>query len=67
MSDNPVLLAEERSAGSGASRCPPRRQGPHGPLTWPRRPSPLMFPGHDLFLIVRGKNALVELKIDGPS
>ncbi len=71
MSDNPVLLAEERSEfGKGGTLLPaPAAPVPtvvlygHGE----ELPSPDV-PGHDLFLIVRGnKNALVELKIDGKS
>ena len=65
MSDNPVLIAEDRSEfGKGAARragkAPPVLYG-HG-----AEPRHLDVPGHDIFLIVRGnKNALVELKIEG--
>ena len=70
MSDNPVLLAEERSEfGKGASRRA-RRAGKVPTVLYGHGEEPrhLDVPGHDLFLIVRGnKNALVELKIDGKS
>ena len=68
MSDNPVLLAEERSEfGKGASRRA-RRAGKVPTVLYGHGAEPrhLDVPGHDLFLIVRGnKNALVELKIGG--
>ena len=68
MSDNPVLLAEERSEfGKGAARRA-RRAGKVPTVLYGHGAEPrhLDVPGHDLFLIVRGtKNALVELKIDG--
>ena len=68
MSDNPVLLAEERSEfGKGAARRA-RRAGKVPTVLYGHGQDPrhLDVPGHDLFLIVRGtKNALVELKIDG--
>ena len=68
MSDNPVLLAEERSEfGKGAARRS-RRAGKVPTVLYGHGQDPrhLDVPGHDLFLIVRGtKNALVELKIDG--
>ena len=70
MSDNPVLLAEERSEfGKGAARRA-RRAGKVPTVLYGHGAEPrhLDVPGHDLFLIVRGtKNALVELKIDGKS
>ena len=70
MSDNPVLLAEERSEfGKGAARRA-RRAGKVPTVLYGHGEEPrhLDVPGHDLFLIVRGnKNALVELKIDGKS
>ena len=68
MSDNPVLLAEERSEfGKGAARRS-RRAGKVPTVLYGHGAEPrhLDVPGHDLFLIVRGtKNALVELKIEG--
>ena len=68
MSDNPVLLTEERSEfGKGAARRA-RRAGKVPTVLYGHGAEPrhLDVPGHDLFLIVRGtKNALVELKIDG--
>lgn len=68
MSDNPVLLAEERSEfGKGAARRA-RRAGKVPTVLYGHGAEPrhLDVPGHDLFLIVRGtKNALVELKIEG--
>ncbi len=68
MSDNPVLLAEERSEfGKGAARRA-RRAGKVPTVLYGHGAEPrhLDVPAHDLFLIVRGsKNALVELKIDG--
>lgn len=68
MSDNPVLLADERSElGKGAARRA-RRAGKVPTVLYGHGAEPrhLDVPGHDLFLIVRGtKNALVELKIDG--
>ena len=70
MSDNPVLLAEERSEfGKGAARRA-RRAGKVPTVLYGHGEEPhhLDVPGHALFLIVRGnKNALVELKIDGKS
>ena len=68
MSDNPVLLAEERSEfGKGAARRA-RRAGKVPTVLYGHGAEPrhLDVPGHDLFLIVRGtKNVLVELKIAG--
>ena len=68
MSDNPVLLAEERTEfGKGSARRA-RRAGKVPTVLYGHGAEPrhLDVPGHDLFLIVRGnKNALVELKIDG--
>ena len=65
MSDNPVLLAEERSEfGKGAARRA-RRAGKVPTVLYGHGAEPrhLDVPGHDLFLIVRGtKNAL---KIEG--
>ena len=70
MSDNPVLLAEERSEfGKGAARRA-RRAGKVPTVLYGHGADPVHIdvPGHDLFLIVRGtKNALVELKVDGKS
>ena len=68
MSDNPVLLAEERTEfGKGYARRA-RRAGKVPTVLYGHGAEPrhLDVPGHDLFLIVRGnKNALVELKIKG--
>ncbi|WP_424623066.1 50S ribosomal protein L25/general stress protein Ctc [Actinomyces bouchesdurhonensis] len=68
MSDNPVLLAEERTEfGKGSARRA-RRAGKVPTVLYGHGAEPrhLDVPGHDLFLIVRGnKNALVELKIEG--
>lgn len=68
MSDNPVLLAEERSEfGKGAARRA-RRAGKVPTVLYGHGAEPrhLDVPGHELFLVVRGsKNALVELKIEG--
>lgn len=68
MSDNPVLLAEERSEfGKGAARRA-RRAGKVPTVLYGHGAEPrhLDVPSHELFLIVRGtKNALVELKIQG--
>ena len=68
MSDNPVLIAEDRSEfGKGAARRA-RRAGKVPTVLYGHGAEPrhLDVPGHDLFLIVRGnKNALVELKIEG--
>ena len=68
MSDNPVLLAEERTEfGKGSARRA-RRAGKVPTVLYGHGAAPrhLDVPGHDLFLIVRGtKNALVELKIEG--
>ena len=68
MSDNPVLLAEERSEfGKGAARRA-RRAGKVPTVLYGHGAEPrhLDVPSHDLFLVVRGsKNALVELKIEG--
>ena len=68
MSDNPVLLAEERTEfGKGSARRA-RRVGKVPTVLYGHGAEPrhLDVPGHDLFLIVRGnKNALVELKIEG--
>ena len=68
MSDNPVLLAEERTEfGKGSARRA-RRAGKVPTVLYVHGAEPrhLDVPGHDLFLIVRGnKNALVELKIEG--
>ena len=68
MSDNPVLLAEERTEfGKGSARHA-RRHGKVPTVLYGHGAEPrhLDVPGHDLFLIVRGnKNALVELKIEG--
>ena len=67
MSDNPVLLAEERTEfGKGSARRA-RRAGKVPTVLYGHGAEPrhLDVPGHDLFLIVRGnKNALVELKIE---
>ena len=55
MSDNPVLLAEERSEfGKGASRRA-RRAGKVPTVLYGHGEEPrhLDVPGHDLFLIVR--------------
>ena len=68
MSDNPVLLAEERTEfGKGAARRARRAaKVPAVLYGHGAQPRHLDVPGHDLFLIVRGtKNALVELKIEG--
>ena len=68
MSDNPVLLAEERTEfGKGSARRA-RRAGKVPTVLYGHGAEPrhLDVLGHDLFLIVRGnKNALVELKIEG--
>ena len=68
MSDNPVLIAEDRSEfGKGAARRA-RRAGKAPTVLYGHGAEPrhLDVPGHDIFLIVRGnKNALVELKIEG--
>ena len=68
MSDNPVLLAEERTEfGKGSARRA-RRAGKVPTVLYGHGAEPrhLDVPGHDLFLIVRGnKNALGELKIEG--
>jgi len=68
MSDNPVLLAEERTEfGKGSARRA-RHAGKVPTVLYGHGAEPrhLDVPGHDLFLIVRGnKNALVELKIEG--
>ena len=68
MSDNPVLLAEERTEfGKGAARRARRAaKVPTVLYGHGAEPRHLDVPEHDLFLIVRGtKNALVELKIAG--
>ncbi|OFQ21921.1 50S ribosomal protein L25/general stress protein Ctc [Actinomyces sp. HMSC062G12] len=68
MSDNPVLLAEERTEfGKGAARRARRAaKVPAVLYGHGAEPRHLDVPAHDLFLIVRGtKNALVELKIEG--
>ena len=70
MSDNPVLLAEERTEfGKGAARRTRRAaKVPTVLYGHGAEPRHLDVPAHDLFLIVRGtKNALVELKIEGKS
>ncbi len=52
--DNPILLAEERSRFGGVRRRARRAGRSHGPLRPRRQPVTWTFPGHDLFLIVRG-------------